>query len=47
MQTELSPLHWASLCNSVSVLKCLRFYHADIYYEAVYGDDGQVCYNIA
>ena len=43
-QAHLSPLHWASLCNSVNVLKCLRFYHADIYYEAVYGDNGQVCW---
>lgn len=43
IQAQLSPLHWASLCNSVSVLKCLRFYHADIYYEARYGDNGQVC----
>lgn len=40
-EAQLSPLHWASLCNSVSVLKCLRFYHADIYYEAVFGDNGQ------
>ena len=42
-QAQPSPLHWASLCNSVSVLKCLRFHHADIYYEAPYGDDSQVC----
>ena len=42
-QAQPTPLHWASSCNSVSVLKCLRFHHADIYYEATYDDNGQVC----